>query len=335
MEKRYQVFVSSTFTDLKDARQGVVQALLQMRCLPAGMELFPAADEEQLEFIKRVIDDCDYYVLILGGRYGSLDAEGVAYTEREFDYALEKGIPVLAFPHANPDSLPENQRELEPSAQAKLARFRAKVCKGRMVKEWNTPSDLPTGVTLSLLQTIQTRPRPGWTRSPAQDPTELLAQINDLRLRNEKLAQALRAIEVNQAFRAELAPLNGTFLLTGTYGGTNYAEISWKAEMTWEEMLGVIGPSLLTWTNEDTVSSLLARAALMKTKGSAPYPHKLDDQPLDTVKIQLIALDLIVVQQLPTVMKVPAMFWSVTPKGRAVVLKIRSVKAAPKPITTS
>jgi len=59
LEKRYQVFVSSTYADLKEERQKVIQALMELDCIPAGMELFPAADEEQFEFIKRVIDDCD------------------------------------------------------------------------------------------------------------------------------------------------------------------------------------------------------------------------------------------------------------------------------------
>jgi hypothetical protein len=34
------------------------------------MELFPAADEDQWSLIIGVIDECDYYLLILGGRYG-------------------------------------------------------------------------------------------------------------------------------------------------------------------------------------------------------------------------------------------------------------------------
>jgi len=45
LEKRYQVFISSTFQDLQGARQEVSQALLRADCFPAGMELFPAADE--------------------------------------------------------------------------------------------------------------------------------------------------------------------------------------------------------------------------------------------------------------------------------------------------
>lgn len=45
MDKRYQVFVSSTYTDLKEERQHVIQVLTEMGCVPAGMELFPAADD--------------------------------------------------------------------------------------------------------------------------------------------------------------------------------------------------------------------------------------------------------------------------------------------------
>ena len=52
------------------------------------MELFPATDDEQFEFIKRIIDDCDYYVVIVAGKYGSMTAEGISFTEKEFDYAV-------------------------------------------------------------------------------------------------------------------------------------------------------------------------------------------------------------------------------------------------------
>jgi len=73
MDKFYQVFVSSTFDDLKDERQQVTNTLAKAGYVAAGMELFPAADQQQLEYIKRVIDRSDYYVVIVGGRYGSLE----------------------------------------------------------------------------------------------------------------------------------------------------------------------------------------------------------------------------------------------------------------------
>jgi hypothetical protein len=68
MEKRYQVFVSSTFADLTVERQAVIQGLLSLDHFPAGMEQFPASDEDAWALIRGVIDDSDYYLLVVGGR---------------------------------------------------------------------------------------------------------------------------------------------------------------------------------------------------------------------------------------------------------------------------
>src|SRR5713101_8158684 len=126
MDKRYQVFVSSTYADLKEERQRVIQTIIEMDCIPAGMELFPAADEEQFQFIKRVIDDCDYYLLIIGGRYGSMTPEGVSYTEKEYDYAVDKGLKVVALLHEKPDDIPVSKSDIDPLAREKLKAFREK-----------------------------------------------------------------------------------------------------------------------------------------------------------------------------------------------------------------
>ena len=97
MNKKLQVFISSTFIDLKEERQAAVSAILKAGHIPAGMELFKAADKSQWEIIKRWIDESDVYMLILGGRYGSIDPQkGVSYTELEYDYAVETGKPLFA-----------------------------------------------------------------------------------------------------------------------------------------------------------------------------------------------------------------------------------------------
>lgn len=111
MDKRYQVFVSSTFEDLKDERQALLRAVLELNHIPAGMELFPAGDDEAWQLIKDVIDISDYYVLVIGGRYGSLDEEGISFTEKEYDYAISKRKPVVALLHNNPDNLPRGKTE--------------------------------------------------------------------------------------------------------------------------------------------------------------------------------------------------------------------------------
>lgn len=189
MEKRYQVFVSSTYADLKEERQRVIQALMEMDCIPSGMELFPAADEEQWQFIKRVIDDCDYYLLIIGGRYGSTTPEGISYTEQEYDYAIQKGIRVVALLHSNPEEIPLGKSEGDPQLRGRLDAFRQKVASNRLVKFWKKADELPGLVALSLSKTIKTYPAVGWIRADQASNTELLNDINQLRKQKEELEE--------------------------------------------------------------------------------------------------------------------------------------------------
>ena len=86
--KKFQVFISSTYEDLKDERKAVEETIIRSGDIPVGMEAFPAADNEQFEFIKTIIDVCDYYVLLIAGRYGSLAPDGLSYTEKEYLYAV-------------------------------------------------------------------------------------------------------------------------------------------------------------------------------------------------------------------------------------------------------
>ena len=330
MEKRYQVFVSSTYTDLKDARREVVQALLEMNCIPAGMELFPAADEEQLKFIQRVIDDCDYYILILAGRYGSVDAEGVSYTEREFDYAVKQGIPVMAFVHSNPATLPAaEQGDTDPERLARLAAFREKVQTGRIVKPWTMTSQLAGLVALSLPHTIKTKPRPGWIRGVGDDPAALLEQINDLRKRNDQLVEERAAMSrATTAPVLNLAPLSDRFHLAGTYLLSNNHSGDWKIDWTWERIFSAIAPDLLTWTNEGMVSLSLAKSAICASRGyTTVMVASVQTEMFKSVKVQLMALGLVDVQPQTTVSKTVALFWALTPKGRELLMQVRTVKA--------
>ncbi|GGF76615.1 hypothetical protein GCM10010912_22160 [Paenibacillus albidus] len=92
MKKKLQVFISSTYTDMIEERQAAVSAVLNSGHIPAGMELFKSGDQSQKTTIMRWIQESDVYMLILGGRYGSIDAEsGKSYTHWEYDYAGELG----------------------------------------------------------------------------------------------------------------------------------------------------------------------------------------------------------------------------------------------------
>ena len=239
MDKRYQVFISSTYSDLKDERSLVMKSIMDLDCIPAGMELFPAIDEEQFEFIKKIIDDCDYYILIIGGRYGSMTESGISYTEMEFDYAMSKEIPVIAFLHDNINNIPAGKVDMDSVAREKLEQFREKVKKGRLVKFWNTPENLTSQVIISLMQTIKSYPGIGWVRANIQTNTESLQELNDLRKEVERLREYKLKAEDSNKFISDIADWDEPFALHLEYDSFVVSEIV-SIEKTWEEWFKLI-----------------------------------------------------------------------------------------------
>jgi Domain of unknown function (DUF4062) len=189
MDKKYQVFISSTYIDLIDQRQAVLEAILRMGHLPVGMERFNAADESQWDVIKRHIDNSDYYILIIARRYGSEDpASGLSYTHKEYRYALEQSVPCIAFMLDGGVKNWNNDFIDTGKAKKKLDTFKAEF-KNRMVNSWTDSKDLALQVYASLSLLITSKPRVGWVRgdemvsSPAvtEEITRLSRENNELR----------------------------------------------------------------------------------------------------------------------------------------------------------
>jgi hypothetical protein len=195
MDKVYQVFVSSTFADLKEERREVSNVLAKAGYVVAGMELFPATDEEQLEYIRRVIDRSDYYVVIVGGRYGSSADNTGSFTEKEYDYARARGIPVLAFLHENPRKIAVEKTDEDPAKAALLEQFRKKLSTGRLVKFWNDPKDLCTEVVIAVTNEVNLKPGIGWVRGDQTIDPKVLQESERLRIENEELRKKLAALD--------------------------------------------------------------------------------------------------------------------------------------------
>lgn len=169
MKKKYQVFISSTYGDLVEERAAVTHCLLEMGCIPVGMEQFPASDLSQMEYIKMMLNDCDYYVLILAGRYGTLDSDGVGFTEKEYNYAIENGIPVMSFVINDAGNLISDKCEETDEMRQKLKAFRDKVCEGKLVKFYTDCGTLCAAVAVSLNRCIQDFPAVGWIRGNSKE----------------------------------------------------------------------------------------------------------------------------------------------------------------------
>lgn len=199
INKRYQVFISSTYLDLHEERQELIRALLELDCIPAGMELFPASDDDAWTLIKRVIDESDYYLVISAGRYGSEHPEtGVGYTEMEYDYAVETGKPIIGFLHHDLSALPVGKSEADAGKIGKRDAFRAKL-QSRVTKEFTSPDVLAGGASRAVVQLIRQRPGLGWVRAnQARDPA-VEGELKELKLKlaaREQEVERLRT-EVN------------------------------------------------------------------------------------------------------------------------------------------
>ena len=272
-ETRYQVFVSSTYTDLVSERHAVMMALLQLGALPAGMELFPAADDEAWVLIRRVIDDSDYYLLVIGGRYGSVDKDGLSYTEREYDYATSQQKPVMAFLHGDPGKLSFDHSEGDPAAREKLDAFRRKVQGAKHVKYWASADDLSGKIALSFASFIRTYPAVGWVRGDQTDSPETLRKLTSAqeelsRLKNQLHNRAVEAPAESKGLADRDEKLAVKAVVKATINNmTAESTIAANQEysdgiyfISWNEILSSLGPAMLDEASQSDLFNRFGRA---------------------------------------------------------------------------
>lgn len=326
LDRRYQIFVSSTFRDLQAERKAALDAILELGHFPAGMEMFPATNQTAWDLIERVIGDCDYYVLIIGGRYGSTDADGIGYTEKEYDLATKLGIPVLPLLHIDPSIIPSGNSEMEPKARKKLDRFRKKVEKHHC-KYWRDSSQLKTEIVLSLSYAFRVNPRIGWARADGIDSPELLKQLNEVRIRlDRQLAEsaALKLqLESSVDIKARLdQPLNlSQEELAQYYNLTDLCPPGHRRvkslAIEWRPLILAIGESGLVPIEEATIRSKinnhLTKVAALALNCQVSELRALNNQHLlGKIITTLLSWDLIEPVEIEMTYKGPGDFWGDT-----------------------
>lgn len=220
MDKKYQIFVSSTFEDLKNIRLRVLNTILIMRHFPSGMELFGASTLKQWDIIKNELDSSDYYILIMGQRYGSLNENGLSYTEMEFNYASKIGLPILAFIRNRDVPTRPSERDNELILQQKLETFYSKVLSTYHVEFWEQEDELLTKISISLNKSFINSPRSGWGKNVII--TSYISDYTDIYLKN-KLNEGLREVSVRN-YKHELQIL-ATFFTKIRLSDINHNDI--------------------------------------------------------------------------------------------------------------
>ncbi len=188
-EPKYQVFISSTYTDLVEARRAAINTVLESYNFPVGMELFGADNDEQWSIIKELIDISDYYILILGHRYGSISkADGISFTEKEFDYAVSKGVKLMCFVRNEHVATHPHERDTDNENLQKLQLFRTKVLTNRLCEFWDSVDDLKHKISSSLYKNMRKHGGVGWVRGN-QVSGHLAEELARLSEENRKLRE--------------------------------------------------------------------------------------------------------------------------------------------------
>jgi hypothetical protein len=351
-ERRFQVFVSSTYEDLKLEREKVLQAVLEMRAFPSGMELFPSADDEQWAFIQREIDSSDYYVLITAGKYGSIAPDGLSFTEKEYDFAVNLKKYVISFVRKDLARVPAGQSEMDPDRRAKLDSFHRKVKTSKLVRFYETPDDLKALVLQSLMHAFQFQPRDGWVRGrnarrieDLEDVARLHKRVAELEAENARLGvdPMLLFAQGDDALEWEVAP--------APIDGITPPTDRFKFVTSWNELLNILFGSGNNEVGETVAGVMLWRAIAAKiaecfpgceewcNKDGCRFEAGASSMGIGSlrkaVKLQFQGLDFVeAVTVEPRGYSVPGetgdyterVVWRLTRRGRAQVLGIKGIR---------
>jgi len=207
-EKKLQVFVSSTYADLRDERQAAVEAILTAGHIPAGMELFAAGDDSQMQVIRRWIDESDIFMLVLGGRYGSIEpGAGKSYVHLEYEYAVGTGKPVFAVvveaAHVEERVKVFGTSAMETEHPQEQRAFREQV-QSRIVRFWRDPRDIKLAILEALPEYASRDDLVGWTRGSTNidyaNVAEQLAQLTRENMELRETAAKAKRMPASDAF---------------------------------------------------------------------------------------------------------------------------------------
>jgi hypothetical protein len=357
-EKRYQVFVSSTYTDLRSERTAVISTLLNLDAFPAGMELFPAADDDAWTLIEDIIKDSAYYLLIIGGKYGSVDPDlDISYTEREFDLAVKLKKPVMAFLHGAHGKLLVEQSEISEDRRAKLELFREKVEKTKHVNYWSTSDELAGKLALTWNKFRKRYPATGWIRADGASSQENLAALAKAQAEIESLKSQLQATRTEApAGTEELAQGDEQFevpvFASGSYLQNGYRKEtgSWvNLVFSWNRVFGYLGLSMMQDADEPTLKESLAafaeteyyeelksafdeRIGSLKKMSNSSVSNEsfsdaqINDEDFQTILLQLDALGLIQHSRRPRSVRDTSNYWTLTPYGHTRLIQLRALQ---------
>jgi hypothetical protein len=177
---QHRVFVSSTFTDLKDHRAGVQEAIRQLGAVDVSMEHFGARDARpREECIRIVTQESDSFVGIYAHRYGHVpNGSSKSITEAEFEAATVTKLP--RFMYVIDEEAPWNPKHIDRGKSARsLERLKRRLQADLIVKPFTTRDQLAASVAADLGRHLATQQLRRVERAAPSESREALATAEE------------------------------------------------------------------------------------------------------------------------------------------------------------
>ena len=327
MSKKYQVFISSTYLDLVKEREQIIKACLEMGNIPVGMEMFSAADEEQWKIIQRQIDEIDYYVILIAHRYGSTTDEGISYTEKEYDYAVSKGIPVLGFVIDDAAAWPADRVDNEDEKKTALISFKDKI-RSKLVNFWSNKDELHAKFSIALMKAIVNNPRSGWVKAEESIGSDVMKELSrlssensNLRKENEILNKRKEDTEDKSKSAIKILSKNKRQMHIWYLDVKNWEEIE---EVSLLQIFQAIAPSILGENHNLSIASDVALYFADERGYRNDWP--VPSNHLSSWITDLHALELVEHSKKKHPVSDKKDYWTLSKKGKDVIGSIRKLK---------
>ena len=320
-DKKHLVYICSTYADLKEERRKVLDVLMMADCIPIGIQSFFVTENEQFDVIKKIIDICDYFILIIGNRYGSINKNtGLSYTEMEYHYARKNDIPVLVFCIDDHVLIPENEKESEPQKRRKLSDFKQEVMNNNNTFLWTSSDDLMGKIAIEIMKAKTETVRPGWQYTAPFDEAMLRREIMESQAKIEILEKQLDEANEKLAIYTEPDDIEfdeSEYVFKYHYfiqTGVHTERYNGEKKIMLTELFNLIAEELLTVSlSEQAIESFLKK----KIIGTGNTYIIEDAYLVKRILNQLQAFNLI---RSHLNKESLSEYWGLTPKGR---IKIR------------
>ncbi|MCK4089303.1 MULTISPECIES: DUF4062 domain-containing protein [Acinetobacter] len=324
LDKRYQVFISTSGSDMQPERIVLAQTLVGMGFFSWGLE---QRTPLTTAFARRQIDDCDYVVILLGSQYGEQSVSGVGYMHLEYIYAVSKQKPIIVFMHEQPEARAQELHDQKPELREKFKDFRKQLQQDMdQVFSYRTLRDLEMAVRLNMPQMLERYPVVGWVRP--QNTQRLQDEIDQLK---EKIAQ----LETEMGTREhdpllDLPKVGPREIYTfeyrlHAYQDGNFKELKLQRKLSWAQLLAVLGNTFKSPTPEEYFSKSLneylndtglSEARLEMPRAHAVARSQINIRALHNIKLQMRQNGWIMPSGRDDRQR---MLWKLTPKGQKLI----------------